>query len=53
MRPLPYYDPDAPPPPYTHCIRVYCTLIHTGTGGGGGRLEGQQFTKLGLKYQHD
>jgi hypothetical protein len=24
-----------PPPPLTHCIRVYCILIHTGKGGGG------------------
>jgi hypothetical protein len=34
-------------------------LIHTGKGGGGGRVEperrfeGQEFTKLGRKYQHD
>ncbi len=34
-----------------------CILIHTGKGGGEiepeRRLEGQQFTKLGQKYQHD
>jgi hypothetical protein len=43
------------PPPYTHCIRVYCIIIHTGKGGKGGggdmkQREGereQQFTKLG------
>jgi hypothetical protein len=35
------------------------TFIHTGKGGGGGRVEperrveGQQFTKLGRKYHHD
>jgi hypothetical protein len=34
-----------------------CILIHTGKGGEGDieperRLEGQQFTKLGRKYQH-
>ncbi len=23
-----------PPPPLTHCIRVYSILIHTGKGGG-------------------
>ncbi len=23
------------PPPLTHCILVYCILIHTGKGGGG------------------
>jgi hypothetical protein len=23
-----------PPPPFTHCIRVYRILIHTGKGGG-------------------
>jgi hypothetical protein len=47
----------ATPPPLTHCILVY---IHTGKGGGGGGrgeqerwLGGQQFTKLGRKYQHD
>jgi hypothetical protein len=24
------------PPPFTHCIRVYSILIHTGKGGGVG-----------------
>jgi hypothetical protein len=43
-----------PFPHLTHCIRVYCILIHTHREGGGGReperrLEGQQFTKLGQK----
>ncbi len=50
--------PRAPYPPLrlTHCVRVYSILIHTGKGG---RVEpermgeGQQFTKLGRKYQHD
>jgi hypothetical protein len=52
-------EPHTPPPPYTHCIRVYSILIHTGKGREGGRaeserrLEGEQFTKLGRKYQHD
>jgi hypothetical protein len=35
---------------------VYTLHIHTGMGGGGEperKLEGQQFTKLGRKYQHD
>jgi hypothetical protein len=46
------------PPTLTHCIRVYSILIHTGKGGRGEseperRLEEQQFTKLGRKYQHD
>ncbi len=48
-----------PPPSHTvYCIRIYSILIHTGKGGRGGRdeperrLEGQQFTKLGRKYQH-
>jgi hypothetical protein len=47
-----------PPPPPTHCIRVYRIIIHTRKGGRGGRveperrLEGQQVTKLGGKYQH-
>jgi hypothetical protein len=48
-----------PIPPLTHYIRVYSILIQTGKGGRGGgevgeerRLEGQQFTKLGRKYQH-
>ena len=46
--------PTTPSQPHTVCI--YCTLTQ---GRGGGRvepqrrLEGQQFTKLGRKYQHD
>jgi hypothetical protein len=45
-------------PPLTHCIRVHSIHIHTGRGEGGRvepvrRLQGQQFTKLGWKYQHD
>ncbi len=41
------------PPPLTHCIRIL------GNGGRGWRdeperrLKGQQFTKLGRKYEHD
>ncbi len=48
-----------PPPPVTHCIIVYSILIHTGKRGRRWRveperrLEVQQFTKLGRKYQHD
>ncbi len=51
-----------PSPPYTlYIICVYSIPIHTRKGGGGGggrveterRLEGQQFTELGRKYQHD
>jgi hypothetical protein len=50
--------PMTPYSPLTHCIRVYCILIHTAKGGGGEfkterRLEGQQFTKPGRKYEHD
>ena len=40
-------------PPYT--LYTFFILIHTGKGLRGGperRLEGQQFTKLGQKYQH-
>jgi hypothetical protein len=33
-----------PPPPHTHCLRVYSRLEPER------RLEGQQFTKLGRKY---
>jgi hypothetical protein len=53
-------EPYPPPPPHTHCIRVYCIfyLFTQGSGGRGRveperRLDGQQFTKLGRKYQHD
>ncbi len=47
-----------PPPPLTHCKRVYI-ILYLFTKGGGGRveperrLEGQQFSKLSRKYQHD
>jgi hypothetical protein len=42
--------------PATHCL--YIMYFDTGKGEEGGveperRLEGQQFTKLGRKYQHD
>ena len=44
-----------PPPPDTHCL--YILYFDTGNGERGRdeperRLEGQQFTKLGRKYQH-
>jgi hypothetical protein len=46
-----------PLPTLTHCIRVYCKLIHKGKGRGrdepDGRLERHQLTMLGRKYQHD
>jgi hypothetical protein len=45
-----------PPLPFTHYVRVYRILIHTGKGGEvepERRLEGQQVTKLGRKYRHD
>ncbi len=47
--------PRAPfsPTPFTHCIRVYSILIHTGKEGGGrvdrGEGEGQQGRGEGLK----
>ncbi len=59
------YLSEAPSPPWphnplplTHCIRAYCTFTQTEKGVGGElnqerRLEGQQSTKLGRKYQHD
>ncbi len=52
------WGPEPHTPPLTYCIRVYSILFHTGKGGGGRvqperRLEGQQFTKLSRKYQHD
>ncbi len=42
------------PLPTTHCL--YILYFDTGKSEGGAeerRLEGQQFTKLGRKYQHD
>jgi hypothetical protein len=47
------------PPPYTlYSVYVYTVYLFTQGGRKGGdeperRLEGQQFTKLGQKYQHD
>jgi hypothetical protein len=44
-------------PHYTQCTCIQNTFLHM--AGGGGELnqrdggEGQQFTKLGRKYQHD
>ncbi len=42
--------------PPLHTVYVYTVLIHTGRKGGRvqpeRRLEGQQFTELGRKYQH-
>jgi serine/threonine protein kinase len=52
-------EPHIPPLHTVHVYTVYNILIHTGKRGGGGRvqrerrLEGQQFTKLGRKYQHE
>jgi hypothetical protein len=45
-----------PPLPDKHCL--YILYFDFGKGGSGGgypkrRLEGQKFTKLGRKYQHD
>ncbi len=48
------------PPPLSHTVYVYTGYLftHRREGGGGGesqperRLEGQQFTMLGRKYQH-
>jgi hypothetical protein len=53
-------NPIPVPPPF-HNIYVYTVYLFTqrsGKGGGGTveperRGEGQQFTKLGRKYQHD
>jgi hypothetical protein len=51
--------PHTPPPNTVYVYKVYCTYSHGGEGGQGGRveperwLEGQQYTKLGRKYQHD
>ncbi len=44
------------PPPPSHTLSVYTLLRHAGGRGRyepERRLEGQQFTKLGKKYQHD
>jgi hypothetical protein len=51
------YSPN-PPPPLTHCIRVYIILIHTRKGGGGGELTREKVRRAlvhiaGRKYQHD
>jgi hypothetical protein len=47
--------PRTPFLPTTHCIRVQYTYSHREGGRvePERRLEGQQFTKLGPKYQHD
>jgi hypothetical protein len=51
--------PHTPPPLHTVSVyTLYSILNHTGNGGRGEsepekRLEGQQFAKLGRKYQHD
>ncbi len=55
---LSVWGPEPHTLPLTHCIRVYSICVWVGGGGGGElnhwrRLEGQQFTKLGRKYQHD
>jgi hypothetical protein len=45
-----------PHPPPSHTLSVYTVLFDSGMGERiepERRLEGQQFTKLGLKYQHD
>ncbi len=47
----------SPPLGHTLTVCMYYTLTQGGGGGGGGelgrRLEGQQFTQQGRKYQHD
>jgi hypothetical protein len=49
------YGPYPPPPLYT--VYVYYHTMKEGWGGGRveaeKRLEGQQFSKLGRKYQHN
>ncbi len=46
-----------PPPLLLDTVYVYTVYLFTQEGGGGvepeRRLEGQQFTNLGRKYQHD
>ncbi len=47
-----------PPPTHTHTVYVYTVYLFTQVGEDGRfepdkKLEGQQFTKLGLIYQHD
>ena len=55
-------DQNPIPPPPSHTVHVYTVYLFTqgreGRGEGGElnqreRQRGQQFTKLGLKYQHD
>jgi hypothetical protein len=51
-------NPMSPPPLYTVYVYINSKLIHTGKGGGGRvepqrRGEGQQFSKLRRKHQHD
>ncbi len=50
-------NPFLPPLQAVYVYLLYSILIYTGKGGGRveteRRLEGQQFTKLGRKYQHD
>ncbi len=48
-------NPLHPPPPYTFYTCIQYTYSHREGGGRvepERRLEGQQFTKLGLKYQN-
>jgi hypothetical protein len=49
--------PRTPYPPALHTVYVYTVYLFTQGRGGRvepeRRLEGQQFTKLGRKYQHD
>jgi hypothetical protein len=53
-----YLSAEPHPPPYTKYTCIQYILIHTGKGGRGKveserRLGGQNFTKLGRKYQQD
>jgi hypothetical protein len=55
---LSLWGPEPRTSPLICCIRVSVYLFTQGKGGGGRlepkrRGEGQQFTKLGRKYQHD